>query len=226
MRSLKYTSFDEKDLNGNDEKVKFYTGLPTYATSTHIPVSSSASLANFQQFLIVLMKLRLNLFDKDLAYRFGISQPSVSRYFRKWINIMFLRLQPLVKWPGREELQLTMPVTFRKQFRRCMPIIDCCEVFCERPKSLKARAQTWSNSKHHNTVKFLIAITPQGVISCVSKGWDGRASDQYITENCGIHSHLHPGDEILADRGFNVSKAVDLYCANVKRHHLLKVLSS
>ena len=116
-----YTSFDEKDLNGDDGKVKFYTGLPTYATlmaifnfvSTHIPVSSSASLSNFQQFLIVLMKLRLNLFDKDLAYRFGISQPSVSRYFRKWIDIMFLQLQPLVKWPGRE-LQLMMPVTFRK----------------------------------------------------------------------------------------------------------------
>ena len=81
---------------------------------THIPVSSSASLSNFQQFLIVLMKLRLNLFDKDLAYRFGISQPIVSRYFMKWIDIMFLRLQSLVKWPGREELQLTMPVTFRK----------------------------------------------------------------------------------------------------------------
>ena len=107
-KSIKHTSFDEKDLNGDDEKVNFYTGLPTYATlmaifnfvSTHIPLSSSASLANFQQFLIVLMKLRLNLFDKDLAYCFGISQPSVSRFFRKWIDIMFLRVQPLVKWPG------------------------------------------------------------------------------------------------------------------------------
>ena len=50
----------------------------------------------------------------------------------------------------------------------------------------------------------------------MSNGWGGRASDQYITENCGILSHLHPGDEILADRGFNVSEAVGLYCASVK----------
>ena len=93
---------------------------------------------------MVLMKLRLNLFDKDLAYRFGVSQSSVSRYFAKWIDIMFVRLQPLVKWPSREELQLTiyMPVVFRKEFNRCVAIIDCFEVFCERPKSLKARAQT------------------------------------------------------------------------------------
>ena len=70
-----------------------------------------------------------------------------------------------------------MPVVFRKQFSRCVAIIDCFEVFCERPKSLKAGAQTWSNYKHHNMVKFLIAVTPQGVISFVSKGWGGRASD-------------------------------------------------
>ena len=50
----------------------------------------------------------------------------------------------------------------------------------------------------------------------MSNGWGGRASDQYITENCGILSHLQPGDEILADRGFNVSEAVGLYCASVK----------
>ena len=174
------------------------------------------SLTNFQQFLMVLMKLRLNLFDKDLAYRFGVSQSSVSRYFAKWIDIMFVRLQPLVKWPSREELQLTMPVVFRREFNRCVAIIDCFEVFCERPKSLKARAQTWSNYKHHNTVKFLIAIAPQGVISFVSKGWGGRASDKHITENSGILSHLLPRDQILADRGFNVEETAGLYCAEVK----------
>ena len=109
-----------------------------------------------------------------------------------------------------------MPVAFRKQFSRCVAIIDCFEVFCERPKSLKARAQTWLNYKHHNTVKFLIAVTPQRVISFVSKGWGGHASDKHITENCGILRHLLPGDQILADRGFNVEETVGLYCAEVK----------
>ena len=56
----------------------------------------------------------------------------------------------------------TMPVDFRHHFKRCICIIDCFEVFCERPSDLMARAQTFSDYKHHNTVKFLIAVTPQG----------------------------------------------------------------
>ena len=71
-------------------------------------------------------------------------------------------------------------------FEKCVFVIDCFEVFCERPRDLMARAQTYSHYKHHNTVKFLIGITPQAVIAFVSKGWGGRVSDKYLTENCGI----------------------------------------
>ena len=59
----------------------------------------------------------------------------------------------------------------RENFRHCVVIIDCFEFFCERPTKLKARPQTWSNYKQHNTVRFLIGISPQGVVSFVSRGW-------------------------------------------------------
>ena len=94
-----------------------------------------------------------------------------------------------------------------------MIIIDCFEVFYERPTTLMARAQTWSNYKQHNTV---IGIAPQGVVSFISKGWGGRASDVYITENCGLLHHLLPGDLVLADRGFTIKESVGMYCAEVK----------
>ena len=83
--------------------------------------------------------------------------------------IMGERLRPLIHWPERTELKETMPVAFRKFFPKCVCILDCTEVFIERPSDLKARVQTWSNYKQHNTVKILIAITPQGSISSVSK---------------------------------------------------------
>ena len=89
------------------------------------------------------------------------------------------------------------------------------EIFSERPSDLMARAQTYSHYKHHNTVKFLIGISPQGVISFVSKGWGGRVSDKHLTENCGLLNHILPGDQILADRGFNVQESVGFYCGEI-----------
>ena len=79
-----------------------------------------------------------------------------------------------------------------------------------------ARAQTFSNYKKHNTVKFLIGISPQGSIAFISKGWGGRVSDVYLTENCGILEKLLPGDMILADPGFTIQEAASLFCAEVK----------
>ena len=93
----------------------------------------------------------------------------------------------------------TMPFDFRREFNRCICIIDCFEVFCDQPSDLMARAQTFSNYKHHNTVNVLIVITPQGVASYVSKGWGGRVSDKHLTENCCLIHYLEPGDVILAD---------------------------
>ncbi|XP_022809583.1 uncharacterized protein LOC111346570 [Stylophora pistillata] len=77
-----------------------------------------------------------------------------------------------------------------------------------KPSGLKAKAQTWSSYKHHNTVKFLIGITPQGVVSFLSKAWGGRANDKCITENSGFLGHLLPGNLVLADRGFNIFESV------------------
>jgi len=73
-------------------------------------------------------------------------------------------------WPERDQLQKAMPTRFRKNCWNCAIIIDCFEVFINRPASLMARAQTCSNYKKHNTCKFLIGITPQGSVTFISNG--------------------------------------------------------
>ena len=112
---------------------------------------------------------------------------------KKWIDILYIRLGPLVKWPDRGELVWTLPMEFRKILGKCAVIIDCFKVFMERPTNLKARAQTWSNYKHHNTAKFLIGVAPQGAIMFISKGWGCRISDVHLIENCGVLENLLPG---------------------------------
>ena len=94
------------------------------------------------------------------------------------IHIMYVRMKCLILWPDREEIQMSMPMEFRKYFgAKISIIIDRFEIFINRPSNLLARAETWSKYKHHNTVKYLIGITPQGAISFLSCGYGGRVSD-------------------------------------------------
>ena len=55
---------------------------------------------------------------------------------------MYVKLKPLIIWPEREILHKTMPMDFRKHCPNCI-VIDCFEIFLERPTNLLARAQTY-----------------------------------------------------------------------------------
>ncbi|KAL5246005.1 hypothetical protein ACI65C_013413 [Semiaphis heraclei] len=52
------------------------------------------------------------------------------------------------------------------------------------------------------TVKVLVAITPNGMVSFLSKAYGGWSSDTFITNDCGFLDKLEIGDEVLADKGF------------------------
>lgn len=209
------SKLNEQSFKDNEEKTIYYTGLPNFLVlmqvfhhcENYISTTSLTVLGKFEQFILVLMRLRLNLPLKDLAYRFGISQPTVSRIWRKWINVLYKRTQFLIQWPERDLLQATMPMEFRKAFgTKVAVIIDCFELFIERSSNLLARAQTWSQYKHHNTVKFLIGIAPQGFVSYIS----------IAVEASGILKKLLPGDVVIGYRGFNVEDSVGLYAASLK----------
>ena len=160
---------------------------------------------------MVLMKLRLNIPFQELAYRFQLSPPTVSRMFSSWLTVKDSRLSPLVYWPDRNQLWETMPMCFQQAFsKKVTVVIDCFEVLIDRPANLLARAQTFSSYKNLNTKKVLIGITPQGTISFISQAWGGRTSEKYLTENCGLLDKLMPGDRIMADRGFIIAESVGL----------------
>ena len=210
---------NENWFKESDDRVSYYTGLSNFETLLHVfnlvsvvvPEDQHQKLSNFQYFVLTCMKLRLDLGFEDLGFRFNVHCSTASRIFDKWLNVMYVRLKFLISWPEREVLRTSLPQCFVSAYPKACCIIDCSEVFIERPSNLLARAETWSNYKSHNTVKFLIGITPQGTVSFLSKVYGGRASDKEITENCGIFDHLLPGDQVLADRGFTCTESFALY---------------
>ena len=112
-----------QSLQGDDNRVMFCTGLTSLVmlkhcsnTSDHLQRNTIIALTYFQHFLLVLMNLRLSLLEQDLAYRFAVSQSTVSKVLKKWMEIMYIHLKPLVKWPEREMLTKTMLEDFKRGF--------------------------------------------------------------------------------------------------------------
>ena len=103
----------------------------------------------FACFIMSLMKLRLNIDNYDLAFCFGVSDTTVTRVLRKCICHMNNMLGTfLIKWPSRELLQSTIPFCFRLHYGlKVVAIMDCFEIFIEKPSKLLARACTWSQHK-------------------------------------------------------------------------------
>ena len=174
------------------------------------------NLSTKDEMLLTQMKIRLGLLNTDLADRFGVNQQSVSIIFATWINVLSEYIGTLVGNPSKENVRESLPPSFNnKTYRNVRHIIDCTEFFLERPKNLKIQSQTWSDYKSHNTAKILVSITPSGYINFISEAWGGRASDNFITKNCGFLDLIEPFDKVLADRGFTINEELVLKQANL-----------
>ena len=217
LKEIRKEAFGYANIEENDEQTCHYTGLPTYSVFTtlfdllkpFVVNSSSKSAAKEEntaknQFYATLIKLRHNVPMNDLAYRLHVTEATVSKFFHKWLKVMYCNLKQLIIWPDSETLRQTLPSVFHTHFTQVKCIIDCFEIFIERPVAFTARAATYSNYKKHNTVKVFIGVSPTGTISYISSAWGGRVSDKVITQQCGFLQYIDPGDVILADRGFNI----------------------
>ena len=230
LLQIKKCLFRLENIANNDRMITFYTGFPSYTALytcfkflgpavNHLQYNEGKAsglssekrfrphvLTPLEEFFLVLTRLRLGLMEQDLAYRFGVSQSTVSRVTISWINFMFLHFKQVSLWPSKEMVQSYMPKVFREQYPSTRVIIDATEVYVEQPHLPELQQMTFSSYKNDNTYKALIGISPSGTITFVSKLFPGSISDKQLTYKSGILDLLEPGDSLMADKGFDIEE--------------------
>ncbi|XP_048755127.2 uncharacterized protein LOC125666055 [Ostrea edulis] len=215
LPSLSFLTFFLQFLAVFYDKVSFWkgagrSGSKKWQEKQQNKPGRQRKLSMKEEFVIVMLKLRLGLDNSTLAVLFGVSVGHVSTLFSTWINFLAQILDSVVKWPASEKVRKHMPLSFKLKYPKTTSIIDCTEVFIQKPKNCSAQASTWSNYKSHNTLKALVAIQPNGAFTFVSKFWSGNISDRKITIESKYLNHISPGDEVMADRGFQIRDLLTL----------------
>ena len=109
-------------------------------------------------------------------------------------------------WATRRTVEETMPEVFRQKYPLTRVVLDCTELFIEKPSCFRAQSETYSLYKSHNTAKGLVAIAPNGALTFVSDLYGGHCSDKVIVEHCGILQLLEEDDERV--KNFNILKQI------------------
>ena len=103
-QQLKQTQQDRfiNDLRNNDKLTKFYTGLQSWSLFTTVfnavyqpnydSSDSRSVLSKQQEFLMSLMRLRLNLLITDLAHRFNTSHSKADMICKRGVDLIFYQL--------------------------------------------------------------------------------------------------------------------------------------
>ena len=151
------------------------------------------------------MKLRHGYTNKGLVLTFNTDVTNISNIFTTYLKALSNILRNYIVWPEREALRGNLPSSF-KIFKNFVCIIDCTEVFIERSLNFNARVQTLSNYKSRNTIKYLVYITPLGVVSFLSAGSGRAISDKEITLLASLLDKVTFDDYILADKGFLIEE--------------------
>ncbi|XP_034043800.1 uncharacterized protein LOC117525943 isoform X1 [Thalassophryne amazonica] len=200
----------------SDADSLLYTEIPLTEFQTLVaclqPFSpASPSMPVVDQILMTLMKLRQNFVMADLARRFKVSQGLVSKTVGMWVDIMCEHMKDFTVWLPRETIKATLPKAFKDHFANTTCVIDCTETVLQKTKNLDSYSHYYAN----NTVKYLVSVSPSGMIMFISDAYGGKCSDRYITQNSGFLDYLRAGDEVMGDRGFTVKDLLEEHRVNL-----------
>lgn len=158
-----------------------------------------------KRILLVMCKLKLNISFACLAVLFRISKPTCPKIFYATLSLLAVSLRPAIYWPTKQQILNNLPKCFDK-FKNTRVVLDCTEIKIQALNCLKCRVMSYSHYKGTHTMKYLIGITPSGLISFVSAGFGGRATDKAIFNYENVINKLDMHDAIMVDKGILIEK--------------------
>ena len=130
-----------------------------------LPYRAKGFLTSLDIVSLIIRKICLNESFEILAIEFGISKSSASGLFLKYVAFVGDHLGELIVSPSVESVKKMLPVSFRKSFSGAHYVVDAFETAIQKSSKPPNQTLSWSNYKHNNTMKNLIAVTPDGLIA-------------------------------------------------------------
>ncbi|CAL9683874.1 unnamed protein product [Knipowitschia caucasica] len=219
----------------SDDQIRFYTKFPSksvfrifwesiapsasrlvYWTRAQIigdkevaEPSPARRMPLIDEFLMYSFRVAVGMKEQLIADMFKVSISTVSRVTITWANYLFIVFSSINMWISREKVKASMPQRFVKRSPNVRVILDCTEVALEGASSLTLQSETFSAYKNRTTLKGLIGVAPNGLVTFISQLYTGCISDKEITKISGILPLLEPGDEVMADKGFLIQDLLD-----------------
>lgn len=163
-----------------------------------------------EQLLFTLVKLKRNPSLFMLCDLFGISSGIGSNLFITWLLFLAKELVIFLPFPTIKDMEgISRPEAFKSN-PSLRAIIDCTEFYIHKPSLPSSQRRTHSSYKARNTFKLFISISPVLHINFILRLYSGCISDKEITRKCGFIEALDPGDQVMADKGFNIQDLLAL----------------
>ncbi|XP_056400053.1 uncharacterized protein LOC130294376 isoform X2 [Hyla sarda] len=203
------STFCMTSIKNESKWVRFYTGFDSYAhlmdflhfltadqklctgrirKRTEVGPQSALSLED--QLLLVLTRLRLGLLLQDLAFRFRVSESTVSRYWLNWTELLHARLTQIPILYSARYLKIFEPKrTVQYQGLTCT-IMDCTDLFFEVQAKDRAKPAPTHPSRNHYLRRGYAIASSNGFITFSSslpfgiatKVMDGQPQEELYGE--------------------------------------------
>ena len=166
----------------NDTDLSTLIGIPDFSTLDNIvnivrkvipQLENSGQISIRERVVLTFVKLKHNVSYALLTVVFKCcTKRNCAKIILRMLDMLSSFLKWAIPWPSKEEILQNMSFYF-KDYEDVRVIVDCTEIFIQRPKNLCCQVITYSQYKSSNTIKFMTGVIPAGTISFVSKCYSG-----------------------------------------------------